>query len=59
MKYNFELPIEELRRKYAVKWIQKATSLKAGLSFGDDVEKLARDIARETDGWSFAFLKEL
>lgn len=59
VKYNFDLPTEELRRKYAIKWIHKISTLKAGVSFGDDVEMLAQDIAKETDGWSYAFLKEL
>lgn len=66
MKYNFSLPTEELRSAYALKWIRKIVGLKADtedgspmVQFEKDEGQLANEVAKETNDWSFAFLKEL
>ena len=65
VKYNFSLPELELRRAFAMKWIQKVEALGASTAVGHDVmfgeklEEVAEKVAQRTDGWSFAFLKEL
>lgn len=55
-KYIFGLPSLELRKRYIVKWMQKTNA--ASLSTTNNPE-LADVIASMTEGWSFAFLKEL
>ncbi|KAI5120786.1 hypothetical protein M0805_002413 [Coniferiporia weirii] len=68
VKYDFALPSESLRSAYALKWIQKINSLsmaaessngEARVRFDKDETELASDVAKNTEGWSFAFLKEL
>ena len=63
VKYNFALPSFELRKKYSLTWLRKigqpkteSTSL---FEFGRSDNEMAEEIAKGTDGWSFAFLKEL
>jgi SpoVK/Ycf46/Vps4 family AAA+-type ATPase len=52
-KYYFKLPTESERRAYLAHWNQSA---KAQLRLS---ERGAKEIARLTDGFSFAYLKEL
>ena len=63
VKYNFALPSLALRRTYAYKWIRKivqnANQNKVVIEFSRTELELADEIANSTDGWSFAFLKEL
>ena len=62
VKYNFALPSEPLRKQFAFKWIKKArdsASEVENLFARSDDEAIAGDIAKKTEGWSFAFLKEL
>lgn len=64
VKYNFSLPREELRKQFAAKWVRKLRDLESDPDIGrlfnrrDDLA-IADDVAKKTDGWSFAFLKEL
>ena len=61
-KYNFALPSEPLRKQFALRWIKKArdsASEVENLFARSDDETIAGDIAKRTEGWSFAFLKEL
>ena len=50
-----------MRKLFAVKWLRKITLLGPQniSAFERDEEDLATSIADKTDGWSFAFLKEL
>jgi len=62
VKYDFALPNETLRKQFSFKWIKKAresTSEVENLFARTDDEAIAGDIAKRTEGWSFAFLKEL
>ena len=68
VKYNFDLPTESLRTTYALKWIQKIKSTEGESEPSDDSlsikftksdSELADEITKGTEGWSFAFLKEL
>ena len=68
VKYNFDLPTENLRKAYALKWVRKVANTtwrsgpvnkKIAITFKKDEEALAEDIAKGTEGFSFAFLKEL
>lgn len=63
VKYTFDLPTEALRISYAHKWIRKFRSLQQGakiaIEFAKSDAELAEEVAKGTDGWSFAFLKEL
>lgn len=70
VKYNFTLPTEHLRSTYALKWIRKISALSASPGLQDSEQKptiefekneaeLADEVAKKTEGWSFAFLKEL
>lgn len=60
MKYNFALPTPELRKAYAVKWLAKVNALSAitGAAF-EQPDETADAISAKTEGWSYAFLKEL
>lgn len=60
VKYTFELPSLNLRKEFILLWINKVETRMAatGVSFADP-DALASKIADRTDGWSFAFLKEL
>ncbi|KAI0795887.1 P-loop containing nucleoside triphosphate hydrolase protein [Abortiporus biennis] len=60
VKYTFDLPDFELRKAYATKWILKTQKKhKKMIRFKRDVNELAHEVANRTEGWSFAFLKEL
>ena len=62
VKYDFALPSEFLRRRFALKWIKKARGSASeieNLFARSDDEAIAGDVAKRTEGWSFAFLKEL
>lgn len=70
MKYTFNCPDEELRKVYIEKWMAKTGGVesmqesegkaprKMIISF-EDKEGTAKEAAKRTEGWSFAFLKEL
>ena len=60
VKYNFALPEPHLRRAFAVKWLTKVNALSenTGVAFSNP-EETADAIAEKTEGWSYAFLKEL
>ena len=60
VKYTFELPTKELRQAFIELWIAKVHARMAatGVSFVNP-EAVATDVAEKTEGWSFAFLKEL
>jgi SpoVK/Ycf46/Vps4 family AAA+-type ATPase len=57
-KYTFDLPTPELRKEFVVKWLRKIVML-SSVVFEKSEDELAEGIAQKTDGWSFAFLKEL
>jgi len=56
-KYFFNYPHYKLRVEYCQKWLQKVHEV-GKLDF-EDPKLLAERVADKTDGWSFAFLKEL
>lgn len=60
VKYTFTLPDSDLRKEFATKWIEKvhALSSTASVTF-EEPEQTAAAVAEKTEGWSFAFLKEL
>jgi len=57
-KYTFDLPTPELRKEFVVKWLRKIVML-SSVVFEKSEDELAEGVAQKTDGWSFAFLKEL
>ncbi|KAJ7683735.1 P-loop containing nucleoside triphosphate hydrolase protein [Mycena olivaceomarginata] len=59
--YNFERPGLELRRAYATKWLTKINALHSDnfLPSFQDPQRLAKEIAEKTEGFSFAYMKEL
>ncbi|KAK9372035.1 P-loop containing nucleoside triphosphate hydrolase protein [Lipomyces chichibuensis] len=60
-KYVFDLPSPYLRQKYINMWLLKLESLGIGVN-GDQyasIEVFAEELALRTEGWSFAYLKEL
>lgn len=66
VKYEFGLPCLELRKKFSRKWVDKVHGLDGTAAKGDGVifgygeeDRIAEEVARRTEGWSFAFLKEL
>lgn len=63
VKYEFALPTKELRNEYCRHWIQKLHALDSAkshtLEFTRPDEELAEELSELTEGWSFAFLKEL
>ncbi|TCD63410.1 hypothetical protein EIP91_005592 [Steccherinum ochraceum] len=66
VKYEFGLPSLDLRKRFALRWVDKvqssntAASSGEGLMFGDgEGDRIAGEVAKRTEGWSFAFLKEL
>jgi SpoVK/Ycf46/Vps4 family AAA+-type ATPase len=70
VKYTFGLPDESLRREYINKWIHKTRFVNADMVSEtsdngvveipfENEEKTAAEVAKRTEGWSFAFLKEL
>ena len=60
VKYDFTLPDAVLRKTFAEKWLAKVNgfSTNTGVSFEKPGET-AEAVADKTEGWSFAFLKEL
>ena len=60
VKYNFTLPESPLRQAFAAKWLAKVNALSAntGVEFTKP-DDTAPEVAGKTEGWSFAFLKEL
>lgn len=74
VKYNFALPDIELRKAFAKKWIEKfggsgekkedkddtkPVTRAKGVKFAMEKEDIATKVAEMTEGFSFAFLKEL
>lgn len=60
VKYTFRLPDNELRREFALNWIEKITILGKGTGVAFEKKKeIATVLSEMTEGWSFAFLKEL
>lgn len=59
--YNFERPGLELRRAYTTKWLTKINALHSDnfLPSFQDPQRLAKEIAEKTEGFSFAYMKEL
>lgn len=61
-KYMFHLPDEDLRRRFAANWFGRKVGMDR-LVFdsekAEDFEALLDVVAASTEGWSFAFLKEL
>ena len=60
VKYTFELPDNALRYEFVLKWMEKIANLgeDADVTFAQKQET-ATAVSEKTDGWSFAFLKEL
>ncbi|KIP02623.1 hypothetical protein PHLGIDRAFT_78882, partial [Phlebiopsis gigantea 11061_1 CR5-6] len=60
VKYSFTLPDTALRETFANKWLAKVNAMSAntGVEFAAP-EATASEVAEKTEGWSFAFLKEL
>ena len=60
VKYDFTLPEAALRIAFAAKWLGKVNALSAntGMKF-EKPDETAKEVASKTEGWSFAFLKEL
>ncbi|KZO95992.1 P-loop containing nucleoside triphosphate hydrolase protein [Calocera viscosa TUFC12733] len=56
-KYFFDYPDYKLRVAYCEKWLKKVHDV-GKLDF-EDPKLLAERVADKTEGWSFAFLKEL
>ncbi|KAI0029014.1 P-loop containing nucleoside triphosphate hydrolase protein [Vararia minispora EC-137] len=61
VKYTFAIPDVALRTAFARKWIEKVASGRVGrgLRFGMAHEEVATRVGKETEGFSFAFMKEL
>ncbi|KAI0318403.1 P-loop containing nucleoside triphosphate hydrolase protein [Amylostereum chailletii] len=62
VKYNFALPSLELRTAFATRWVAKVAAKGgrgSGIQFGMKHEEIAAKVARDSEGFSFAFLKEL
>ena len=61
-KYMFHLPDADLRRRFAAKWFESKVG-KDRLVFDSekavDFDALLEVVVASTEGWSFAFLKEL
>jgi len=60
-KLTYSLPTHDLRKIFALKWLSKIklVSQENLTTFEQDDGELAETIADKTEGWSFAFLKEL
>ncbi|KAK9312599.1 P-loop containing nucleoside triphosphate hydrolase protein [Lipomyces starkeyi] len=60
-KYVFNLPSPHLRKKYIDMWLLKLESL--GIVVNGDqyasIEEVGQELSLRTEGWSFAYLKEL
>ncbi|VDC04667.1 unnamed protein product [Peniophora sp. CBMAI 1063] len=64
VKYTYALPDAELRYAFAEKWIGKVAIAsgegdKPKIQFTNTVDEVAKKVAGATEGFSFAFLKEL
>ncbi|KZV63725.1 P-loop containing nucleoside triphosphate hydrolase protein [Peniophora sp. CONT] len=64
VKYTYALPDAALRRAFAEKWIRKVAVAsgeghKPKIQFTNSVEDVAESVSGATEGFSFAFLKEL
>ena len=61
VKYNFELPDIDLRRSFATKWVEKVARGERGrkVGFTMDHKEIAERVATDSEGFSFAFMKEL
>lgn len=73
VKYNFALPDVELRKAFARKWVGKfggsgtkdmdggvkPVTRAKGVKFEMEQDEIAATVAKLTEGFSFAFLKEL
>ncbi|KAK9321047.1 P-loop containing nucleoside triphosphate hydrolase protein [Lipomyces orientalis] len=60
-KYAFNLPSQSLRMDYIRMWLLKLESLGVVI-LGDQystIEEFGHELSRRTEGWSFAYLKEL
>ncbi|KAJ8100267.1 P-loop containing nucleoside triphosphate hydrolase protein [Lipomyces tetrasporus] len=60
-KYVFNLPSQSLRTEYIRAWLLKLESLGVVI-VGDQyptIEEFGHELSRRTEGWSFAYLKEL
>lgn len=60
-KYVFRLPDAALRKRFIDKWLQEKVK-HSTMRFDDeyaDAKSLSAALVEKTDGWSFAFLKEL
>lgn len=60
VKYNFSLPESHLRKMFAVKWLAKVNAMSehTGVVF-EKPDETTDAITAKTEGWSYAFLKEL
>jgi hypothetical protein len=61
-KYTYDLPTPKLRKEFTVKWLRKISLLdpqRNDTLFEKSEDELAEGVAEKTEGWSFAFLKEL
>jgi SpoVK/Ycf46/Vps4 family AAA+-type ATPase len=60
-KLTYNLPTRDLRKIFALKWLSKIKLVRQKnlTTFEQDDNELAETIADKTEGWSFAFLKEL
>jgi SpoVK/Ycf46/Vps4 family AAA+-type ATPase len=60
VKYEFTLPDHALRKAFASKWLAKVNAFSANTVVAFEApDKTAVEVADKTEGWSFAFLKEL
>jgi hypothetical protein len=61
IKYTYDLPTLKLRKEFTVKWLRKVSLLgpRNTAMFEKSEDEIAESVAEKTDGWSFAFLKEL
>lgn len=63
VKYTFDYPSAALRKTFVLRWIRKINALppdrKSFIEFARTENELAEEVSIMTDGWSFAFLKEL
>jgi SpoVK/Ycf46/Vps4 family AAA+-type ATPase len=60
VKYEFTLPDHTLRKAFASKWLAKVNAFSANTVVAFEApDKTAVEVADKTEGWSFAFLKEL
>lgn len=60
-KYTYDLPTPKLRKAFTIKWLRKISllGLQNSAIFEKSEDEIAQGVAEKTEGWSFAFLKEL